>query len=125
MDEISELLQLTLSKILAERKNEIEKWSIISSHTLIDIVEERKRQNEKWGEQNHKPLIWCAILGEEVGEVNKALIESPNYSIPPKEYLKELIHVAAVAIAAYESGIRQVNEYIETAHKNIKIKPNK
>lgn len=109
MDEISELLQLTLSKILAERKGETEKWSLIKQATMLNIIDERKRQIEKWGKQEHSPLMWCAILGEEVGEVNKAAIESPDYSYPTREYLKELIQVAAVVIAAYEYGTEQMN----------------
>ncbi|WP_025184035.1 MazG-like family protein [Leptospira kirschneri] len=72
---------------------------------LSEINQERDRQDSRWGEQNHRPIEWIPILGEEVGEVNKAALESyfsggiKDYS----EYRKELIQVAAVAIAMIES----------------------
>lgn len=72
---------------------------------LNKIQVERQRQLEKWGEQNHSPIEWCAILGEEVGEVNKAALEwhfkHPNADI--EEYRKELVQVAAVAVAMLQS----------------------
>ena len=49
------------------------------------ILEERQKQDEKWGEQNHNIYKWLAILGEEVGEVNKAALEK-NY----KDIIDEL-----------------------------------
>lgn len=64
---------------------------------LNAIKLERNRQDDKWGEQFHHPIMWCAILGEEVGEVNKAALEE-NW----EEYRKELIQVAAVAVAMLE-----------------------
>ena len=66
-----------------------------------EIQKERERQDNKWGEQNHHPLIWNNILGEEYGEACKHTIEAieNDYS----KYRKELIEVAAVAIAAVES----------------------
>ncbi|WP_061241533.1 MazG-like family protein [Leptospira interrogans] len=73
---------------------------------LNEINKERDRQDSIWGEQNHRPLEWIPILGEEVGEVNKAALEAyfgykgiRDYS----EYRKELIQVAATAIAMIES----------------------
>ncbi len=71
------------------------------------IINEREKQDSKWGEQNHKPIEWVSILTEEVGEVAKAALESHfkhkgkdhKYS----EYRKELIQVAAVALAMIES----------------------
>ena len=62
------------------------------------ILKERQRQDEKWGEQNHDVYKWLAILGEEVGEVNKAVLED-NYS----EILDELIQIGAVTVAMIES----------------------
>ena len=42
---------------------------------IIDEVEaEMQRQIDKWGVQEHEPLIWNAILVEEVGEVSKAIL---------------------------------------------------
>ena len=73
------------------------------SDVYAEIQAERNRQGGKWGEQNHHPLEWLAILGEEVGEVNEAALEAHfvgydrtgNWS----DYRKELIQVAAVAVA--------------------------
>ncbi len=76
----------------------------MTDKTLQAINKERMRQDEKWGEQNHNPFVWLAILGEEYGESCKAALEFPvDYS----NYRKELIEVAAVAIAAIESLDRQ------------------
>ena len=61
------------------------------------VKDERQRQEQKWGEQNHEPLIWMAILAEEFGEACKAVLEGDD-----EGYTVELIHVAAVAIAAAE-----------------------
>ena len=77
---------------------------------MAEIKEERKRQDKKWGVQDHYPLEWCAILAEEVGEVNKAAFKGhlrvSHCSIFQTkcfdDYRKELIQVAAVAVAAVE-----------------------
>ncbi len=75
-----------------------------------EITEERLRQDIKWGVQNHNPVEWCAILGEEVGEVNKEALEA-HFNLKSHktinvqnmcDYRKELIQVAAVAIAMIE-----------------------
>ncbi|KAA1293832.1 MazG-like family protein [Leptospira interrogans] len=72
---------------------------------IQEIFRERKKQDQKWGEQNHIPIEWCAILGEEVGEVNKAALET-HFKYDGKndlsDYRKELIQVAAVALAMIE-----------------------
>lgn len=74
---------------------------------LQEVLEERAKQTLKWGEQNHAPFAWLAILGEEVGEANKAALEThfkyPGADTDYSEYRKELIQVAAVAIAMVES----------------------
>ena len=74
------------------------------NHVFDEIKKERAAQDKKWGVQNHHPIEWCAILGEEVGEVQKAALESHfNYKITnPENYRKELIQVAAVAVAMVE-----------------------
>lgn len=65
---------------------------------LRDVLNERNKQDAKWGVQNHTPMKWLAILTEEVGEVAKAIIEG-NHG----DYRKELVQVAAVAVASIES----------------------
>jgi len=62
------------------------------------ILSERKKQDIKWGEQNHSRYKWLAILGEEVGEVNKAALEDKYDDV-----IDELIQVGAVTIAMIES----------------------
>ncbi len=73
---------------------------------LFDILvqEERGRQDGRWGEQNHKPLLWLAILGEEYGELQKAVLKTTTGECFKVEM--ELIQVAAVAKAMFESGKR-------------------
>lgn len=73
-----------------------------------DIRRERLAQDAKWGEQNHRPIEWVAILAEEVGEVSKEALENHFkgqyrglYQLA--NYRKELIQVAAVAVAMIES----------------------
>lgn len=76
---------------------------------LQEIQAERLRQDAKWGLQNHSPIEWCAILGEEVGEANKHALQAhfskdAEYALAQlQEYRKELIQVAAVALAMAES----------------------
>ena len=77
------------------------------SDVYFEVAQERNRQHDKWGQQNHHPLEWLAILGEEVGEACKAACEANfagyhrtgDYS----HYRAELVQVAAVAIAMIES----------------------
>ena len=35
------------------------------------VNQERARQDKKWGEQNHEPMKWACILGEEFGELQR------------------------------------------------------
>ena len=66
------------------------------------IHNERKRQDEKWGEQNHDVYKWLAILGEEVGEANKAALDKDE-----AELISELIQISAVTVAMIESIYRK------------------
>lgn len=93
--------------------NETEKEAIATTYAgsrivMADILNERHRQNGKWGEQNHKPIEWLAILGEEVGEATKEALEHHfKYKGDQTERLmrlrEELIQVSAVAVAMIES----------------------
>jgi hypothetical protein len=79
---------------------------------LAEIASERERQDEKWGVQNHHPAEWLSILGEEFGEVCKAVCEAhfAGYKTTGKwdNYREELIHTAAVAEAMIECHDRDV-----------------
>lgn len=80
---------------------------------LEEVLQERAKQHLKWGEQNHAPFTWLAILGEEVGEANKAALEThfeyPDADKDYSNYREELIQVAAVAVAMVESLDRNHN----------------
>lgn len=68
-----------------------------------DVIAERERQDAKHGSQsNHTLHEWLGILTEEVGEVAKAINEAHWYHGNYDPYRKELIEVAATAIAAVE-----------------------
>ena len=77
---------------------------------LQEVAHERKKQDEKWGQQNHSPADFLMILGEEVGEANKAALEHRFANKPLDEYRKELVQVAAVAVAMIEAYDRTQKE---------------
>lgn len=68
---------------------------------VLDLIaQERKFQDNKWGSQRHLHNdVWNRILGEEVGEVAKALNEQESI----EALKKELVQVAAVATAWVEA----------------------
>lgn len=76
------------------------------SKIIFDTLNERLRQNNKFGaNRTQHPFLWNTILVEEVGEAAKESLDM-YFSDHPKEavekYRKELIEVAAVAIAAIQ-----------------------
>lgn len=91
-------------------------WNIFD-----DIQRERDRQDEKWGSQRNLDLpVWMSILTEEVGEaateVNDAnffktsrpnpcwlISEYEEYNEIRSRLRKELVQVAAVAVAMIEA----------------------
>lgn len=88
------------SVAIAKRKAKIMLKRIINifvDHDEIynDIEQECNRQFKIFGEQNHDKYKWLAILGEEVGECNKAVLEDND-----REYYNEMIQVAAVIVTA-------------------------
>ena len=76
------------------------------------VLYERYRQDNKWGYQNHALERWTSILGEEYGElcraVNETIFENEaefDFQTDEGGYenmKKEAIHVAAVAVAFLE-----------------------
>ena len=81
------------------------------------ISAERNRQDAIWGEQNHEPQYWVGILGEEFGEYCQAVNETVFDNGPEarekggyENMLKELVHVAAVAVSAIEALMRDKKE---------------
>ena len=75
----------------------------------LEIRKERRAQDDKWGQQNHDPFIYQNILGEEFGEVSKAILDAYDFkngrwdTKKLEHYRKELIQVAAVTKAMIEA----------------------
>lgn len=111
------LLNQKARKGLPERA----KNKTIMENILNEIRQERKAQNEKWGEQNHNPVEWIAIIGEEFGEASTEAVDfhfanpvknykgekvSPSTGIQInllQDYRKGLIQLSAVIVQAIES----------------------
>lgn len=77
---------------------------------IESVLAERARQDAKWGEQNHEPMAWMGILGEEFGELCEAVNETHfnNGAEARKKggyanMREEAVHVAAVAISFIEA----------------------
>jgi len=73
-------------------------------NAITDVLAERARQDAKWGEQNHDPIMYGAILMEEVGEMMQAALEC-KFGGPhgtPEHLREEAVQVAAVALAIVE-----------------------
>ena len=75
----------------------------MNERTIKDIQDERERQDKKWGKQTHHPYLWNTILGEEVGEVNKASLDFYNAIGTQSQLEEEIIQVIAVGIAYLEN----------------------
>jgi NTP pyrophosphatase (non-canonical NTP hydrolase) len=76
---------------------------------FADIGVERERQEQKFGATESNPdAVWLAVLIEEVGEVGRALLDARRSLGPYSHLRKELVQVAAVAVAWLESIDSQV-----------------
>lgn len=73
-------------------------------------LEERTKQNKKWGEQNHEDVWWLAILMEEVGELAECTLHARFGGSEAENGKKELVQVAAVALAWIENMLRRASE---------------
>jgi hypothetical protein len=87
----------------------MEDHGLKSIEHLIRLVEkENNRQIEKWGIQDHASPEWMLILNEEVGELNKAVLEHwINTDILKDddliiEIIKEAISVATLSLKIIE-----------------------
>lgn len=61
------------------------------------VLDERKRQDEKWGVQDHTAPVWAAIIGEEYGEMCKAINE---YGFNPTRATEDEIYTEAIQTMA-------------------------
>lgn len=66
------------------------------------LAAERSRQEDKWGFQDRDAHTWLSILGEEFGEVAKAINEDD-----PRGYEEELVQVGALVVAMLENFQRR------------------
>jgi len=73
--------------------------------TTALVLCERERQNNMWGVQDYYLGAWCLILGEEVGEVDRALFHRYQKGWAPVR--EEAVHVAAVALQIIECLLRR------------------
>ena len=69
---------------------------------LDKVLAERRQQDLKWGIQDHQPFAWLTILGEEFGESCQAALRARFGGRPIEEYEREVVQVAAVAVAMLE-----------------------
>lgn len=75
---------------------------------IHDVFSERARQDKKWGEQNHTAYVWASIIGEEYGELCKAINEfgfnpTPNTE---RDIYTEAVQTMASCMAMLECMIR-------------------
>ena len=65
----------------------------LTESDLDKIAAEDARQIDKWGQQKHTPSEWYVILGEEFGELGKAILEGDQGDV-----VNEGIQVATLAL---------------------------
>jgi len=70
---------------------------------LLDLIsKENIRQIEKWGWQDHDMFKWYTIIGEEFGEIGKAMLEQNKSKI-----VKEAIQTATLALKIAEMNLNE------------------
>ncbi len=119
-------LEMVMDKVVRGLKSAQRKGSAITDTRLeaIRLInQERSRQDTKWGEQNHPPYFWTGILGEEYGEyceaVNETVFDNGAEERKKGGYdnmMRELTHVAAVAVGAMEALMRAKTRREEEDH---------
>ncbi|MFD1901962.1 hypothetical protein GQR36_21645 [Enterococcus termitis] len=63
-------------RVLGQKKKEGKEMN----EQIEKVINGWKRQGKKWGEQNHSPLLWLLIIGEDFGEMCK---EANEYGFSP------------------------------------------
>jgi NTP pyrophosphatase (non-canonical NTP hydrolase) len=87
---------------------------------IAEVLDERDRQDAEYGAppRDLKPTFFLPILGEEFGEICRAIVEGDS-----ENYREELIQLAATAIAAvleFDSGLALHN--LESVCRAIKYR---
>lgn len=106
---------------IRNRRRMVKKVDVVKNENMTifeEVQAEMDRQVDLFGEQNHLPVEWVAILGEEFGEVSKEALQdhfkkSYGYEGSLDNYRVECIQVAAVAISmakCYDRNKGKVNE---------------
>lgn len=71
------------------------------------ILKEHGRQIKKWGNQSHHGCTWMSILGEEVGELHKAILEYNHGNGTLDKIIHEAISVATLGAKIAVMAIRK------------------
>jgi hypothetical protein len=111
----AEITLAVFNEIMDEYSCGTSLWPIIRR-----ILRERVDQDKKWGRQDHGPDGWLIILMEEVGEASRGALEGDMV-----KYKKELIQVAAVAVAALEAvnaGAVKFGSLVKCQHEVMAIR---
>ena len=66
------------------------------------VTQEHVNQFGKWGYQEHTLPEWLMFIGEELGEVNKAVAEFMYRGGDPKDIYKEAIQTATLLLKLAE-----------------------
>jgi len=73
---------------------------------LAQLVKtENRRQIALWGVQSHSLFCWLSILGEEVGEMNKAALKAECDNKSLVGLRDEAIHAATMALKVAEMAM--------------------
>lgn len=94
-----------------ERLADLAEVDVIEA-VLREVAHERIKQLDKWGQQDCTDFEWISILTEEVGEAAKEANDFNFKKIDDPTALprlrKELIQIAAVAVAHVEAIDRRI-----------------
>ncbi len=77
---------------------------------LIELIEsENQRQIGKWGIKDHDLPTWMLILNEEVGELNKAVLEQWVSGGDYREFRRQ-VRLEAIQVATLALKITEMEE---------------
>jgi hypothetical protein len=99
---------------MKERSKEVREQAIKS------VIQERYRQDDKWGIQRHRYLLWRTILGEEIGEMDKAWLHTQfgGSEAGKDKVMKEMVQACAVLLAMIETQIECGESFIGLSEEN-------